>query len=132
LRQRRSDIPKLVAFNISRLSKRFGKKIDGVSQESMEHLLNYAWPGNIRELQNIIERAVILCPGEQVDVDLLAIADATGRKARPRIGDALSLEEVERSHIRGVMANSASLDAAAKTLGIDVSTLYRKRKEYGL
>src|SRR5208337_5550685 len=53
LRERRSDIPQLVAFSISRFSKRFGKRIDGVSRESMENLVNYSWPGNIRELQNV-------------------------------------------------------------------------------
>ena len=61
--------------------------------------------------------------------------DSRNRRAaesRPRIGDALSLEELERTHIRGVMATAASLEAAAKTLGIDVSTLYRKRKQYDL
>ena len=52
--------------------------------------------------------------------------------AQPRVGDALSLQQIERAHIRGVLARSSSLDAAAKTLGIDVSTLYRKRKLYGL
>jgi len=54
------------------------------------------------------------------------------RTPRTRVGDALSLEELERVHIRGVMANSPSLEAAARTLGIDVSTLYRKRKQYGM
>jgi NtrC-family two-component system response regulator AlgB len=83
-------------------------------------------------LQNVVERAVILCAGEMVDLDLLSIAETPERKARPRIGDALSLEDVERSHIRAVMASSPSFEAAAATLGIDVSTLYRKRKEYGL
>ena len=72
LRERRSDIPKLVAFSLSRLSKRLGKKIEGVSRESMEHLLNYPWPGNIRELQNVIERAVIVSaePILRLDRDL--------------------------------------------------------------
>ena len=68
------------------------------------------------------------CPS----VASLALPESAERQARPRIGDALSLEELERIHIRGVMATSSSLDAAAKTLGIDVSTLYRKRKQFGL
>ena len=55
--------PKLVAFCLSQFSKRLGKKIDGVSRESMENLVNYPWPGNIRELQNVIERAVIVIGG---------------------------------------------------------------------
>ena len=75
LRERRSDIPQLAAFCVSRFSKRFGKKIDGVSRESMEKLMNYPWPGNIRELQNVIERAVILSaePTLRLDRDLMPV-----------------------------------------------------------
>jgi NtrC-family two-component system response regulator AlgB len=132
LRERAEDLPGLAEGFLLRYAASYRRPARTFTPCALEAIKAYAWPGNIRELQNIIERAVILCPGEQVDIELLAIADAAGRKARPRIGDPLSLEDVERSHIRGVMANSASLDAAAKTLGIDVSTLYRKRKEYGL
>jgi NtrC-family two-component system response regulator AlgB len=132
LRERAEDLPGLAEGFLLRYAASYRRPARAFTPCALDAIKAYAWPGNIRELQNIIERAVILCPGEQVDIDLLAIADAASRKARARIGDALSLEEVERSHIRGVMANSASLDAAAKTLGIDVSTLYRKRKEYGL
>ncbi|TLY51899.1 MAG: hypothetical protein E6K53_06040 [Gammaproteobacteria bacterium] len=58
--------------------------------------------------------------------------DEAVHPVQPRVGDALSLQQIEQAHIRGVLARSPSLDAAAKTLGIDVSTLYRKRKLYGL
>src|ERR1700689_2966338 len=76
LRERRSDIPQLVAFYVSRFSKRLGKKIDGVSRESMENLVNYPGPGNIRELQNVIERAVVLSvdPTLRLDRDLMPVA----------------------------------------------------------
>src|SRR6202041_1176750 len=79
LRERRSDIPHLVAFYVSRFSKRFGKKVDAVSRESMEHLVNYSWPGNIRELQNVIERAVILSvdPILRLDRDLILVTQST-------------------------------------------------------
>ena len=60
LRERRSDIPQLVMHCVSRFSKRFGKKVEGVSQESMARLMSYPWPGNVRELQNVMERAVVL------------------------------------------------------------------------
>src|SRR6202034_1166584 len=63
LRERRSDIPQLVALCVSRFAKRFGKKVEGVSQETMARLMNYPWPGNIRELQNVMERAVVLSAG---------------------------------------------------------------------
>src|ERR1700685_1000907 len=84
LRERRSDIPQLVAFCISRFSKRLGKKIDGVSRESMENLMNYPWPGNIRELQNVIERALILAtePTLRLDRQLMPILASTEMTAR--------------------------------------------------
>jgi len=131
LRERLEDLPILAERFLLRYAATYHRPARAFTPAALDAIRAYAWPGNIRELQNVIERAVILCAHEEIDVDLLSIADAAERKARPRIGDALSLEEVERSHIRGVMANSPSLDAAAKTLGIDVSTLYRKRKEYG-
>src|SRR5580700_5897952 len=83
LRERLSDIPQLVAFYVSRFSKRLGKKIDGVSRESMEKLINYPWPGNIRELQNIIERAVILSvdPTLRLDRELMPVASTKGVQA---------------------------------------------------
>jgi NtrC-family two-component system response regulator AlgB len=131
LRERLEDLPELAERFLLRYAANYHRPARIFTPAALEAIRAYSWPGNIRELQNVIERAVILCSHDEIDIDLLSIADAE-RKARPRIGDALSLEDVERSHIRGVMANSSSLDAAAKTLGIDVSTLYRKRKEYGL
>jgi len=132
LRERLEDLPVLAERFLLRYAANYRRPAREFTPGAVEAIRAYGWPGNIRELQNVIERAVILCSHEEIDVDMLSIAEAAERKARPRIGDALSLEEVERSHIRGVMATSPSLDAAAKTLGIDVSTLYRKRKEYGL
>ena len=90
------------------------------------------WPGNVRELRNVIERASIICNQERVDVDHLGFSAAQSASSAPRIGESLSLEDLEKAHITAVMASSATLDQAAKTLGIDASTLYRKRKQYGL
>ncbi|WP_038831184.1 helix-turn-helix domain-containing protein, partial [Pseudomonas aeruginosa] len=89
-------------------------------------------PGNVRELRNVIERASIICNQELVDVDHLGFSAAQSASSAPRIGESLSLEDLEKAHITAVMASSATLDQAAKTLGIDASTLYRKRKQYGL
>jgi len=132
LRERTEDLSQLAETFLLRYAGSYRRPARGFSDTAFDAIHAYAWPGNIRELQNVIERAVILCPGAQVDVGLLSIPETGEHHARPRIGDSLSLEELERTHIRGVMATSASLDAAAKTLGIDVSTLYRKRKQYGL
>ncbi|MGH8042103.1 MAG: sigma-54-dependent transcriptional regulator [Rudaea sp.] len=132
LRERAEDLPGLAERFLLRFTHDYRRPARAFSLAALEAIRAYAWPGNIRELQNVIERAVILCGGERIDVGLLSIPELTERNARPRIGDALSLEELERTHIRGVMANALSLEAAANTLGIDVSTLYRKRKQYGL
>jgi len=132
LRERAEDLAQLAERFLLRYAGNYRRPARGFTKAALEAIHAYAWPGNIRELQNVIERAVILCSAEQVDIGLLSIPETAERQGRPRIGDALSLEELERSHIRGVMATAPSLDAAAKTLGIDVSTLYRKRKQYDL
>jgi two-component system, NtrC family, response regulator AlgB len=132
LRDRQEDLAMLGERFLLRYAANYRRPARGFTKAALDAIQSYPWPGNIRELQNVIERAVILCSAEQIDVDLLSISESAERRSRPRIGDALSLEDLERSHIRGVMANASSLDHAAKTLGIDVSTLYRKRKQYGL
>src|SRR5580692_5748599 len=84
LRERRSDIPQLVTFCAAQFSKRLRKKIDGVSRESMENMVNYPWPGNIRELQNVIERAIIVSadPTIRLDRDLMpVVTPAKGMEA---------------------------------------------------
>jgi two-component system, NtrC family, response regulator AlgB len=132
LRERPEDLALLAERFLLRYAANYRRPARGFTKAALDAIQSYPWPGNIRELQNVIERAVILCSSEQIDMDLLSISESAERRSRPRIGDALSLEDLERSHIRGVMANASSLDHAAKTLGIDVSTLYRKRKQYGL
>jgi NtrC-family two-component system response regulator AlgB len=132
LRERPEDLVHLAEYFLLRYAGSYRRPARRLTHSAIEAVRNYAWPGNIRELQNVIERAVILSPGADVDIEVLSIPQATHTHVRPRIGDALSLEDLERAHIRGVMASSSSLEAAARTLGIDVSTLYRKRKQYGL
>jgi NtrC-family two-component system response regulator AlgB len=96
---------------------------------ALSKLRTYAWPGNVRELQNMMERAVILGRGEEIGPELLALNTALRAEAQP--GALMSLEALEKLHIERILAASDSLDAAARTLGIDASTLYRKRKLYG-
>jgi len=132
LRERSEDLPALAQYFLHRYAASYRRPARRFTDAALEAIQAYAWPGNIRELQNAIERAVILCGNTEVDATMLAISDGGERQVRTRVGDALSLEELERVHIRGVMANSPSLEAAARTLGIDVSTLYRKRKQYGM
>ncbi|HEV8715047.1 MAG TPA: sigma 54-interacting transcriptional regulator, partial [Candidatus Binatia bacterium] len=148
LRERRSDIPQLVTFFLSHFSKKFGKKIEGVSQEAMDLLMNYAWPGNIRELQNIIERGLVLCRGSVLMLgrDLLpapemAVTPApfAGSKVElpattPISGQGSStLEEVERHHILTVLdAVSWIIEGpkgAAKILNLHPNTLRSRMKK---
>jgi formate hydrogenlyase transcriptional activator len=151
LRDRRSDIPQLVTFYIARFSKRLGKKIDGVSRESMQNLMNYPWPGNIRELQNVIERAVILAtdPTLRLDRQLMPIVPpATGGEllemstqddqhaileSSPRI---LTLDEAERNHILAALQLTDGVidgpKGAAKVLNIHPNTLRHRMKKLSI
>jgi formate hydrogenlyase transcriptional activator len=151
LRERRSDIPQLVAFCITRFSKRTGKKIDGVSRESMENLMNYRWPGNIRELQNVIERAVVLSmdPTLRLDRDLMPVVASAKGTAYPE-NDApeqrptdrkspqslLTLEEVDRNHILTALQHAGGLvdgpKGAARILNLHPNTLRHRMGKLGI
>ncbi|MCP1621476.1 sigma-54-dependent response regulator transcription factor AlgB [Pseudomonas nitroreducens] len=131
LRERAEDIIGLAERFLARFVKDYGRPARGFTDEARALLRRYTWPGNVRELRNVIERASIICNLELIGVEQLAIGEQTINSA-PRIGEAMSLEELEKAHIAAVMASSATLDQAAKTLGIDASTLYRKRKQYSL
>ena len=97
----------------------------------VEHaLLAYRWPGNVRELRNAMERAVILFPERLLTPEALPDRIAAKVSTVPRVGGPFTLDEIERAHIERVVAGAAALDDAAKALGIDASTLYRKRKKF--
>ncbi|MGI0748193.1 sigma-54-dependent response regulator transcription factor AlgB [Pseudomonas aeruginosa] len=132
LRERAEDILGLAERFLARFVKDYGRPARGFSEAAREAMRQYPWPGNVRELRNVIERASIICNQELVDVDHLGFSAAQSASSAPRTGESLSLEDLEKAHITAVMASSATLDQAAKTLGIDASTLYRKRKQYGL
>ena len=92
-----------------------------------------SWPGNVRELRNAIERGTVLMRGETIAPDNLPDSlfhDST--EALAGIPNAASLDEVEREHIARVLGASATLEEAAETLGINVTTLWRKRRRYGI
>lgn len=131
LRERAEDILNLAERFLARFVKDYGRPARSFTDEARDLLRRYGWPGNVRELRNVIERASIICNQEMIGIEHLAPGEHS-TNATPRIGEALSLEELEKAHIAAVMASSATLDQAAKTLGIDASTLYRKRKQYSL
>jgi two-component system, NtrC family, response regulator AlgB len=130
LRDRLEDIQMLAERFLSEL--KGAKSIAGFTPEAIEALKGYSWPGNLRELHNVIERAVFLCQDQFVGVPHLPTDFANRPKTNGEIGDAMSLEKIEEMHIRRVLARTKSLDEAAQILGIDLATLYRRRRKYGL
>lgn len=133
LREHPEDIPELAQRFLLRFSENYRRQAREFSSRAIEFLTRYNWPGNIRELQNVVERATILTKGQTVRLEDLGIASGAepAGNGRLRVGDEISLEELERAHIEAVLEQASSLDVAAKVLGIDSSTLYRKRKRYG-
>ncbi len=132
LRARGEDVQRLAEHFLTRYASAYHRPARAFSTAAMAQIRAYAWPGNVRELQNVIERAAILCQGNEIEAQHLALGPQQVSDARTRVGTSISLEELERLHIEQVLKSTPTLDAASKTLGIDASTLYRKRKAYGL
>jgi NtrC-family two-component system response regulator AlgB len=132
LRQRRRDILPLAEHLLRFFARQTGKAIATFTEEARDAMMRYPWPGNLRELRNAIERAVILAP--TLVVGLADLPSQVGSPPRPGVdvGAAVTLDELEAEHIRRVLASTATMEEAAEVLGIDASTLYRKRKRYGL
>jgi formate hydrogenlyase transcriptional activator len=138
LRERRGDIPLLVWFFISELQHRLGKTFDEVSAPAMDTLTSYDWPGNIRELRNIIERAMILSPGTVLKLDS-GFPSSTGHthtpsQSRKRTNE--TMEEVERAHIKMVLEacdwKILGKNGAAEYLGLKRTTLQSRMKRLGI
>jgi NtrC-family two-component system response regulator AlgB len=132
LRQRNRDILPLAEHLLRFFAGQTGKPLTGFTNEAREAMLRYPWPGNVRELRNAVERGVILAAESQVG--LADLPAPVGAPPRPgvEVGGRVSLDQLEAEHLRRVLATSATIEEAATTLGIDPSTLYRKRKRYGL
>ena len=124
LRERVEDIPLLVQHFL----KKFGSHVE-VAPEVMNALTGYAWKGNVRELENVIERAVLLAHGSRI---LMQDLPEEFQMVGPSGIHTLSLEEAERQHIIKVLRIAKDLDEAAAFLGIDPATLWRKRKKFNL
>jgi NtrC-family two-component system response regulator AlgB len=133
LRQRRADLLPLADHLLRFFARQAGKPITGFTEEARAALLRHPWPGNVRELRNAIERGVILASGPEVGLaDLPAQVGAPLPPGTLEVGGAVTLEQLEAEHIRRVLATTPTMEQAAAVLGIDPSTLYRKRKRYGL
>jgi NtrC-family two-component system response regulator AlgB len=136
LRERRGDILPLAEKLVRFFARQSAKPVVGFTPEARAAMERHAWPGNLRELRNAIERGVILAAAPEIGLaDLpapLSPRSMTGGKPKIEVGGSATLDEIEAEHVRRVLAAAPSLDDAARTLGIDPSTLYRKRKRYGL
>jgi NtrC-family two-component system response regulator AlgB len=132
LHERPGDLLRLAARGLEFFSRHMGKKLRSLSPEVTAAFRTYAWPGNLRELRNMIERAVILANGEVLT--LADLPEEFSRRLDPsvQVGARVSLEALEAEHVRRILAVSATLEDAAHTLGIDPATLYRKRQKLGL
>ena len=132
LRGRREDIPALVEHFVEIYARRMGKEIDEISPETMSTFVSYQWPGNIRELQNFIERSVILTSGSILEAPLSSL-NAAGPTESP---EAVTLEEAERDHIRKILEQTrwvvSGPNGAAARLGMKRSTLYFRMQKLGI
>jgi NtrC-family two-component system response regulator AlgB len=131
LADRPTDIELLAENTLAFFNSENNKTIHGFTDEVLCIFREYPWPGNIRELRNVIERAVILCNSDMIGMELLPEPMAA-KKTPLRLGDPVSLETIEEQHIRRILAETSSLQEAADILGIDQATLWRKRKLLGI
>jgi NtrC-family two-component system response regulator AlgB len=136
LRSRAGDLGRFAEHYLKHFAGQCGRKEAGFSSEALGRINAYGWPGNLRELRNAIERAVILSKHEQIGADDLPLNNTNpgveNAEATPQPGDLISLEKLEQFHIRKVLERTPSIAEAARVLGIDQATIYRKRKKMDL
>jgi NtrC-family two-component system response regulator AlgB len=135
LRDRPEDLVACAESFLKFFAGQFRRNVRRFSPAAMAAVRSHSWPGNIRELRNAIERAVILAEGDEITPRDLPEASATasainGHEQGAEVGQRISIEKLECEHIRRIMAATDSLQEAAEVLGIDAATLYRKRKRY--
>jgi len=139
LRARDGDLVRFAKHYEKFFAEQCGRKLDGLSPEAVACIRTYPWPGNLRELRNAIERAVIMARNEKLEPEDfpgelrgqnagITVADENLRQ----VGSLISLEALEEAHLRKILERTPSLSEAAEVLGIDQATLYRKRKKIGL
>ena len=129
LRDRPEDILPLCRHFLAFFQRSSGRPRMELSKAAESALLSYPWPGNIRELRNAIERATILWPAQIIEPEALPERMVAHAHAGPSLGGDCTLEDLEREHIRRVLLRCKTQDEAAAILGIDSSTLWRKRRK---
>jgi NtrC-family two-component system response regulator AlgB len=132
LRERMADLPRMAGGYLRFFAAQCGRRITGFSPAAVDVMMKHNWPGNLRELRNAVEHAVIVANGERIEPEDFPEAMRPAEPAPMRVGAPVSLAELENEHIRRVLAQTRTLEEASRTLGIDPATLYRKRKALGL
>jgi NtrC-family two-component system response regulator AlgB len=132
LRERSHDILPLAERLASFFARQSGKAIAGFTEQARAALKQHSWPGNIRELRNAIERGIILASEPELGVADLPLSVGPPGGSGAAVGSRVTLDQLEAEHIRRILGATATIEEAADVLGIDPSTLWRKRKRYGL
>jgi NtrC-family two-component system response regulator AlgB len=127
LRSRIDDMDHLVETHLAIFSKAAGKNVKRISEAGMKELRNYDWPGNLRELRNVLERAVILSSGEEIQT--IDVLEPILNRSEIRVGSRVELTRIEEEHIKRVIECTKTIQEAAHVLGLDPATLYRRRKK---
>jgi len=138
LRSRPADLRRLAEHYARHFAARCGRQVEGFTEEALASICGYAWPGNLRELRNAIERAVILGREPRITLaDLPAelrsslLPGATSGFTGQNDG-LITLEQLEEQHIKRVLAQTRTIAQAAQILGVDQATIYRRIKKYGV
>jgi two-component system, NtrC family, response regulator AlgB len=132
LRERPEDILLIAEHYLDKFTLANNKVIKGITEQALKALQSYPWPGNIRELINVIERGTILSHKDHLDLQDLPVHIVNYKSETPGILKMQSLAEAEKFHIKEVLLHTTSIEEAARVLGIDPATLWRKRKKYQL
>lgn len=141
LRERREDIPLLIHHFMNLTATKYNKEIEGISPDAQQKLMAYHWPGNVRQLRNVVENMVVLSPGKEITAEVLppevappaAKSSATGAVSGFDSLAGVPLDQIEKESIlRTLRLNNGNRELTAKMLGIGERTLYRKIKEYGI
>lgn len=131
LRERPGDLRELAESYRRHFSARLGKKITGYAPAVVAAFGTYGWPGNLRELRNVVERAVILAAGDTIQLADLPEQFGVAPDPAVAVGARVTFDALETEHLRRILALAHNLDEAARILGIDPATLYRKRQKLG-
>jgi len=133
LRERQDDIPQLANHYLRQYAQKYRKNFQGIRPQAMDLLQRYNWPGNIRELQHAIERAIIMADGDELDSRDFFFLSAKPSSEKVQQSSTLNLDDMERTTIqRAIDKNGGNISKAAKELGLTRASLYRRLEKYGL